>query len=317
MKNFIKKPFHTFIIASFMFFLLFHAESAKQFAFLGLNTWFSQIIPSLLPFMILSGLLIQMNLVTLFCKPFRIFLRPLFKINDQCLYVLITGFLCGFPMGAKNIAQLYQKGQLTKSEGEFLLAFTNNIGPVYFLSFVWNQAYSKTMHPYGFALLFLTPFMYGLVLRYTLYRQKITFVNIDKHRNQLDETNSKKEVGFFDALDTSITSSLIQISILGGYMIFFNLIVLLPGTLFANNPFQCFLHSLLEISGGLQAIKESSFQESQKFLLTHLALSFNGLCCLFQTLHLIKDTDLSGKKYMLHKIFLCSITLLLIFVLHL
>ena len=307
MKNFIKKPFRTFVIAGFMFFVLFHADSAKEFAYLGLNTWFTQIIPSLLPFMILSSLLINLDLISCFCRPFRFLLRPLFQMSDVCLYVLITGFLCGFPMGAKNITQLYKEGQLTKAEGEYLLAFCNNIGPVYFLSFVWNNVYSKALFPYGFLIMFLTPLLYGLLLRHTVYRRKISCSSIMPYKLESYGNSS-----FLDALDTSITTSLVQIGVLGGYMILFNLLVLLPATLFQGNPFQSFLHSLVEISGGLYALKASTFSSMEKFLLAHLALCFNGLCCLFQTLHFLRDTDLSGQKYMLHKIILCSITLLCI-----
>ena len=315
MKNFIKKPFHTFLITGLMFYVLFHADKAKQFAYLGLDTWFTQLIPSLLPFMILSSLLIHLDLVSYFCKPFRLFLSPLFQINDSCLYVLITGFLCGFPMGAKNIVQLYQSGKLTKEEGNYLLAFCNNIGPIYFFSFVWNNVYPKEIFPYGFALLFLLPLLYGFILRYTFYRKKISSPPTSfsyATGNQIPAQVQATEQSFLDALDTSITSSLYQISILGGYMILFNLLVLFPFTLFHDNPFQSFLHSLIELSGGLVSLKDSHFSNLEKFVFAHLALCFNGLCCLFQTLHFIKDTDLSGQKYMLHKMILCSITLFII-----
>lgn len=304
-----------------MFYILFHADKAKEFAYVGLETWFTQLIPSLLPFMILSSLLIQLDLVSCFCKPFRFFLRPLFQMNDTCLYILITGFLCGFPIGAKNIAQLYKEGKLTKFEGEYLLSFCNNIGPVYFMSFVWNNVYPQILFPYGIAIMFCPPFLYGLFLRYTIYRKKISISPISSLNyrilslepiKQIHPQKAFKELSFPDALDISITSSLLQISILGGYMILFNLLVLLPFTLFHTNPFQSFLHSLIEISGGLVSLKESNFSNMEKFLLAHLALCFNGLCCMFQTFHLIKDTDLSGQKYMLHKLILCSITLFLI-----
>ena len=322
MKIFFKKPFHTFLITGLMFYVLFHADKAKQFAYLGLDTWFTQLIPSLLPFMILSSLLIQLDLISYFCKPFRFFLRPLFQMNDSCLYVLITGFLCGFPIGAKNITQLYQEGKLTKDEGNYLLSFCNNIGPIYFLSFVWNNVYPRNLFPYGFAILILPPLLYGLFLRYTFYRKKIIIpsdcTSSSKKKPSYFQRQIQpiqkptKEPSFLEALDISITSSLYQISILGGYMILFNILVLFPFTLFRNNSFQSFLHSLIEISGGLQTLKESDFSTMEKFLFTHLALCFNGLCCMFQTLHFIKDTNLSGQKYMLHKTILCSITLFVI-----
>ncbi|MBR1692317.1 MAG: hypothetical protein IJ711_06025 [Lachnospiraceae bacterium] len=309
MRNLMKKALLTALIAGFMLFLLLHSAQAKEFAYLGLHTWFHQLIPSLLPFMILSGLLIRLNLISLFCKPFHLILRPLFRMSDACIYVLVTGFLCGFPMGAKNIADLYRQNRLTRDEAEFLLAFTNNIGPVYFLSFVLGNVYQTSEPLYGCLCQFLLPLGYGLFLRYSLYRTKIALPADAPKRPSRRSAESRPLVSFFDALDESITGALVQIAILGGYMIVFNLLALLASVFFRGNPYQCFAHSLLELSGGLEVLRQSDFPEESKLLLAHLALSFNGLCCLFQTLHLIRDTDLSGQKYMLHKIILCSITL--------
>jgi len=316
MKIFIKKTILTLLISGFMFFILLHAGLAKELASLGLHTWFGQLIPSLLPFMILSGLLIRMHLISFFCKPFRMILRPIFRMNDACIYVLVTGFLCGFPMGAKNIADLYHNGQLDRNEAEFLLAFTNNIGPVYFLSFVIGNVYPADYRAFGCLCQFLLPLLYGLFLRYGIYRGKI-HPDISGHTCRPVAAGERHTLtSLFDALDESITGSLVQIAILGGYMILFNLLMLIPSVCFPDNPYQSFLHSLSELSGGLEALKRSDLDQTVKFLLTHLALSFNGMCCMFQTLHLIKDTDLSGQKYMLHKIVLCSITLISIVVYH-
>ena len=316
MKNFTKKTILTLLISGFMFFILLHAEKAKELASLGLHTWFGQLIPSLLPFMILSGLLIRLNLISFFCKPFRIILKPLFRMNDACIYVLVTGFLCGFPMGAKNITDLYHNGQLDQNEAEFLLAFTNNIGPVYFFSFVSKNVYPESYRVPGFLCQFLLPLLYGLFLRYVIYRKKIRQGISNQSFRIVSGSERHPLTSLFDALDESITGALVQIAILGGYMILFNLFMLIPYVCFPDNPYQSFLHSLSELSGGLEALKQSDFDQTLKFLLTHLALSFNGMCCMFQTLHLIRETDLSGQKYMLHKIILCSITLICIVISH-
>ncbi|MBO6016043.1 MAG: hypothetical protein J6P60_05605, partial [Lachnospiraceae bacterium] len=173
MKYIISRGSLTILISGFMLFILLHAGMAKEFASLGLQTWFAQMIPALLPFMILSGLLIRLDLISLFCKPFRFLLKPLFRVSDAGIYVLVTGFICGFPMGAKNITDLYMADRLTKKEAEYLLAFTNNIGPAFFFSFVQGNVYHDTSRIPGILLQFLIPFLYGLILRHTVYRHSI------------------------------------------------------------------------------------------------------------------------------------------------
>lgn len=309
MKNFIKKICLLVLLAGYMIFLLIHSKLSKEYAALGLNTWFTNIIPALLPFMILSGILIRLNLAPMFAKPFGILLRPVFKLNDYCIYVLIIGFFCGFPMGAKSCMDLYRGDRLTKEETEYLLAFTNNIGPSYFTGYVLNEIYQPKNLLFSCFLMFGVPFLYGLCLRHTLYRTKISA--------SPRQTPPQKRTfyTFFDAIDESITGALTQITILGGYMIFFNLFVVILFLAFRTKPIYFLLHSLVEISGGFMMFAHASLPYKTKLLFVHAALSFNGLCCLFQTLHLLKGTDISGQKYMLHKAILCSITTLLLILL--
>lgn len=305
MKIFIKKVITACAISGFMIFLLLHSALSKEFASLGLKTWFENMIPALLPFMILSGILIRLNLAPFVCKPLGFLLKPFFQINDYGIYVIVIGFFCGFPMGAKSCTDLYKAGRLSKNEAQYLLAFTNHIGPVYFISYVLSHVYQPKNLIYSLFLMFLLPLLYGLLLRHTVYRTKIIY-----HQNPHSKPKSLSTL--FDAVDLSITGSLVQIASLGGYMILFNLLIVPFFLLCRNSDIYYLLHSLTEISGGLALMGKANLAYPVKFFYTHTALSFNGLCCMFQTLHILKESDLSGQKYMLHKLILCSITIVTI-----
>lgn len=308
MKTLLKKALLTCLMAFLMIFVLLHGRTAKQFAALGLMTWYENMIPTLLPFMIFSGLLIRLDLVKLIIKPFSILLTPIFRINSYGIYVIVMGFLCGFPLGAKNCAELYKKGKLNKEEAEYLLAFTNNIGPTYFFTFVLSDIYKTDSPVFSSLLMFGLPFFYGILLRYTLYRKKIPF--FQKEDKKIVNLPQKKPASsLFEALDDSVTASLVQTAMLGGYMILFNLFVLIPFTLFQNNTsLYGMIHCLLEISGGFAVIKNQEMSELARMLLVHISLSFNGLCCFAQTMNMLQDTDLCGKKYFCHKLILCTLT---------
>lgn len=98
----------------------------------GLQLWFTKMIPALFPFMVLSGIIIRMNLISLFARPLTPLLGKLYQVRPPLVYGMVIGFLCGFPMGAHTAAELYRTQKISKEEASFLLAFCNNIGPVYF-----------------------------------------------------------------------------------------------------------------------------------------------------------------------------------------
>ena len=95
-----KRALQAACIFVFMIFILTYSRLAKEFAYLGIVTWFEQMIPSLVPFMILSGILIRLDLACTLAKPFEFILKPLFRVNGYGIYIIVMGFLCGFPMGA-------------------------------------------------------------------------------------------------------------------------------------------------------------------------------------------------------------------------
>ena len=118
------------------FLMLTYPAESLYYAFTGLTLWFQKMIPTLFPFMILSGIMIRMNLTEYFSMLLTPLFKPLFSVNGNGAYCIILGFLCGFPMGAKVVADLYERGKLSHEEASRLLAFCNNIGPIYMISFV-------------------------------------------------------------------------------------------------------------------------------------------------------------------------------------
>ncbi len=165
----IKKAVLTGMFAFLTTAMLLESETALELSASALNLWFQKMIPALLPFMILSGILIRMNLSDRFAKLFAPLLRPVFRLSDSCLYVIVIGFLCGFPMGARVTAESYERGKLDRREAALLLAFCNNIGPIYFTGFVLTLFPVSNPWPY-LAGMYLLPLLYGLVLRYMAFR---------------------------------------------------------------------------------------------------------------------------------------------------
>lgn len=288
------KNFSTKLIAAFFLFLticiLSHSALSLTYASLGLELWFHKMVPALLPFMILSGIMIRLKLTEKMAGVLYPVIGPLYRVRKNVVYCMGLGFLCGFPMGARVTADLYERNMLTRREAEYLLAFCNNIGPVYFCSFVLPLLRRRSVLPYLFGM-YGIPLLYGLVLRYTSF-QDLSSEKVSVRQ----EVTIPSGNGLLMAVNESVQASLHSILILGGYMILFNLLNLPFHTLLGREP--TLFSPVLEITGGL------SMLEGGLPLYSLLALSFGGLSCIAQTYSCISDTDLELGGYIRHKVIL-------------
>ncbi|MCM1189074.1 MAG: hypothetical protein NC541_07225 [bacterium] len=300
----------TLLFLALTFCILTHSPLSLSYASLGLELWFEKMIPSLLPFMILSGIMIRMGLTEKMSMALFPVLGPLYRVRKNVVYCMMLGFLCGFPMGAKVAADLLERGMLTRKEGEYLLAFCNNIGPVYFCSFVLPLLGRRLILPYLFGM-YGIPLLYGLFLRYTRFRNSL-YTERESLRKPVraelvccgqkdcrkpDAAKGRETARrLLEAADESIVSSLASILALGGYMVLFNLLNLLPHLLLGREP--SLLAPVLEITGGLAMLG------GKLPLYSLLLLSFGGLSCIAQTYSCIRKTGLSVEDYICHKIIL-------------
>lgn len=277
--------------------ILTHSQISLSYAGMGLDLWFQKMIPSLLPFMILSGIMVRMKVTDKAAMIIYPIVKPLYQVQKNVCYAMLIGFLCGFPMGAKVVDDLYIRGRINRREAEYLLAFCNNIGPVYFCSFVLPLLGRKLVFPYLFGM-YGIPLLYGLVLRYTTFRDldflpeaAPDLISCQIHTGQLSFAER-----LLNATDDAIHSSVQSILSLGGYMILYNLLNLIPHILLGHPLL--LLSPLLEITGGLKMLGDT-FP-----LYSLLALSFGGLSCIAQTYNCIGNSDLAIGSYIRHKLIL-------------
>lgn len=309
MHHIISKLSSMIYIACFLlmtFCILSSSRLSLYYAFTGLELWYNNMIPTLLPFMILSGTLIRMGLTEGFTTLVYPFVRPLFRVSRNVCYVMIMGFMCGFPMGAKCVNDMYVHRRINRREAAYLLAFCNNIGPIYFVSFALPLIGCRRLGPCIFGMYGL-PLLYGLILRYTGFRDlrndKDSYSAPPPEENKADSTDKSacvRHVSLLSALNGAIYNSMQSILMLGGYMVLFNLLMLMPHLLTGQPP--QFMAPVLEITGGLKLLGD------KQPLYSLILLPFGGFCCIAQTYTCILDTELPIGSYVLHKLALTAVT---------
>lgn len=294
--------FVTFLFMILTICILSHSSLSLTYATRGLELWLYKMVPSLLPFMILSGIMVRLKLTEKMAGVLYPVIGPLYRVRKNVVYCMALGFLCGFPMGARVTGDLYEREMLTRREAEYLLAFCNNIGPVYFCSFVLPLLGRKLVVPYLFGM-YGIPLLYGLALRYTVYqdlspgKESLAASPAGELRSCSAESRRLGQPkGLMGAVNESVQASLQSMLLLGGYMILFNLLNLPFHILLGREP--ALISPILEITGGL------SMLGGGLPLYSLLALSFGGLSCIAQTYSCISATDLRLDSYIRHKIML-------------
>jgi len=123
-------------LAGCLLLMLIHPEASLSAAVRGLAVWWDVLFPSLFPFFIISELLLGFGVVHLFGALLDPFMRPLFRIPGSGGFVAAMGYVSGYPVGARLTAQLRAQNLISRVEGERLVSFTTSSDPIFLLGAV-------------------------------------------------------------------------------------------------------------------------------------------------------------------------------------
>lgn len=292
--------------ASFLLFFLFtHPGQIAAGCSLGLTLWYTSVLPSLLPFLILSGLLMKTGLFHRLNRLYAPVLQRLFRISEEGCYAVLAGFLCGFPMGAKVTADLVREKHIAADEGTYLLGFSNNVSPAFFLNYICLSKLNFSEVPWKLVLCFyLLPILYGLATRpfysFSCGSQKAAQKQAPLHR--LD----------FPMLDACIMDSFSTVTRLGGYIILFTILTELLGLLPVSPAVLALFSAFLEISCGADRLSLIGIPDMYRTALICAFTTFGGLCILAQTRSVLFDTPLTITSWLTGRVITALLTFLLL-----
>ena len=155
-----KKLCCIFLLIIMILYFLIYPQNALMASRRGLTLWFEQILPTLLPFSVVSYIILHSNL---FSHSARTKDHKFLRIQPEEWYVIFCGFLFGFPIGSKLSADLYEHHRITRKRAQVLACFTNNLSPVFVTSVLVNQLHFSSVVPF-FLLLYGIPLCICLVL---------------------------------------------------------------------------------------------------------------------------------------------------------
>ena len=108
-----------------------YPEVAFHSAREGLELWWTIVFPALLPFFVLSQMLMGLGVVHFLGVLLEPMMRPAFRVPGTGSFVMAMGLASGYPIGAVLTARLRQQKLVSQVEGERLMAFTNTADPLF------------------------------------------------------------------------------------------------------------------------------------------------------------------------------------------
>lgn len=305
-----RHPALTIPILILFFSMLSFPQTVFTGASYGLVLWFRHVLPTLLPYMILINVLICTPALHWICRITSTFLCPLLGTSYYGTFAVLTGFLCGYPMGAKTTSDLLNVNKISRSEASYLLSFCNNTSPAFILSYVvaQNMKERNLCIPF-FLILTFTPLMLSFIFRlfYRLPESSCSFPQVTP-----GSFSNPSESISDSFLDRCILNAFESVTKVGGYMMMFSVLIQLLASILPNTIFSLLLYSSLEISTGIRLLFSSALYTTEKIILCAFLTSFGGWCCIAQTYSMISSIQLPILPYITAKLVTALVTSLLI-----
>ena len=282
-----------FLVLSLCIFAVLICDSADAISYMreGLALCSRVVIPSLFPFMVLSGLFVELGcsdiLAALLARPMRF----LFGISGESAAAPLMGALCGFPIGASTAHKLYSSSRISREEMSYLLAFSNIPGSAFLISAVGSALWSNSR--FGLALYIIqivSAVIIGVFMR--------IFFPLPKSA-MLCERAEKPTFGVrsFSNVIKDASSSMLGVCAL---VLFFASFV---GALFSllegfhlNTAVSSLIYGFFEMSGAVEMASEIGNRELG-MVLTALICGWSGLSIHFQIISICIEDRISFVPY--------------------
>lgn len=294
-------PIARFVLCALILLLLFrYSEQAFDNMKKGLSICAEVLIPTLFPYMVISELLVRSDLGIYAARIFGKPMQKIFGVSGACAGALIPGILCGFPVGAKTAASLYEKGDITKHDAESLMTFCNYPSAPFMIFAVGEKLFgSRNIGIFLYLTVLFTGLVYG-ALRHALTRKKRTEELIEERARPFC-----KDTSFIKIFTGSVTSAAGSVIAVCAYVAFFTCVV---GSLSAilsgsdSSPLKALLFSFFELTTGAAACAALA-SPSLSIVLCAAAAGWSGLSVFLQIYSLSRTEreDISLAPYLLSK----------------
>lgn len=272
----------------------------------GIKLFFSAVLPGLFPFMFLTKMLTEIGLAFKISKKLDYVSQKTFGTPGVSIYCFFMSILSGYPIGAKIIAELYQKKLISDEDAKRMSIFCTTSGPIFVIGSVGVGMLSS--FKLG-VIIYLSHILSAVIcgIAYNLFHK-----NKVKTKSQ-NPPQTQRTSGMFSLVLNDTINSILMV---GGYITIFYLVsevFSLWGIIdrisnFVSKLFSHFnisselisglLYGLIEVTHGIKNL--SSINPISVPLICGL-ISFSGISIIMQSLSFLKQAKIKTHSFIIIK----------------
>ena len=308
------KNLNTFL--SFVLFLLLIAFSLllafgkgySAFVLEGLNLYLACVVPSLFPYFFITAILSSMQITSKISNKLAFFTKRFFNVGGAVGYAFFMSLVSGYPVGAKIVCDLKEKGLISNSESIRASALCSTSSPMFLINSVGVFMFKNLK--FGLSLFLchlLSAIIVGIIFSFYHKKDKpfnLPYINSKAVDNVLYESaysavTSVLIVGAIITIFYLLTNVLFSLGVLSPIVNLFSLV------LGNENLAKGLTFGLFECTQGLKVI--STLPNSFLALpLSAFICGFGGISVIMQSVAYLKKAKIKTTPFILAKI-ICAV----------
>jgi len=307
--------------------MVLYPEEAFSSALSGLKVWWEVVFPALLPFFIISEILMGLGVVAAMGVMLEPLMRPLFNVPGVGSFVMAMGLASGYPIGAILTSKLRRQKQCTQVEAERLLSFTNTADPLFMFGAVAVGMFADARLGTIIAVAhYLSSLSVGFGLRFYGRKQPASVDTSGKGNiivraaKELYKARNRDGRPFGQLMGDAVRNSVSSLLSIGGFIILFSVIIRVATIIGVVNVMaqavsgmlgligvstalsQSVISGTFEITIGTQVCSQAQAPLMQQIAMAGAIIAWSGLSVHAQVASIINDTDIRMGPYLIARV---------------
>lgn len=286
-----KKTIYLILFIILIFLILLNSYEIMENIKFSFSLCVNNLFPSLIPFMLLSNILLKYDFVNDISDILRFVMTKVFKTNKNCSFALIMSILSGTPSNAKYIKDLYDNKLISIDDVKKCLNFCHFTNPVFVIGTI------------GYS--FLNNKKLGLIILFCHYISSIIIGLFNKNTNNinLSTINYKVEkTNFINVLKSSINDTINTLFLILGIITTCIIITcIINNIIYIDNSLK-FIYGFIEITQGLKYLSLSNFNIELKAIISSFFISFGGFCIHAQVFSILENKKIRYFPYLISRV---------------